>query len=1044
MGGNAETYVIFHFGGNVRLVSYTLTTANDTQEYSGRNWTAWTIYGGNSPDGEWTKVDQKVGQTLPSANYTVSDLFVVDGTNTTAYQYYKIVIDAIGGADVQQMSDMNFNVACSGGHEHGTEANPHVDKNNDEYCDLCGIFIISPAPQVDGVYQISNAGNLYWFAALVNGDKTIIGEDVQQNTSANAKLINDIVVNKNVLNENGELNTGTFLPWTPIGSSTNKYSGTFDGDNHTISGLYYNNGGTDNVGLFGYLAYGSVKNVGVIDSYFNARNNVGAIVGCIYHDNQNIEGTISNCYNTGVCQGNQYIVGFVEGLRGAKITNCYNTGTIKGGYAWGYAGGVVGMLANAEIANCYNTGSVSGTDPGGILSYTNDISTISNCYYLEGTAPMGIGDINQNHENQPDSKTNTQFASGEVAYLLQGSQDIQVWGQNIDNVQETEKQAYPVFSDARVYKIVEDEETRYSNFMGGSVVWSYEDGVLTIHGSGSMIDFESNETKPWKQYLSDINTVIVKEEITGIGNYAFSDVKDDAKIFFYRTTIPGSLGTNCFKANASVYVPAFDWDITTWFPEPTVMPTYTQTTVNGQQTTAWVGLTGNAKEPSSADHVAINANMTINSSETSLSVNSFGYCSDDVRITIEDGGQLTCQQANGEVTVEKEIQSYSQGSTKWYTISSPLKDEINLSSDVSNITSGTYDLYRYDEPSYTWQNYKNSSSNNFTSLEPGRGYLYANAANTTLLFKGKINTESVTYDLTIGGAQLTGFHLVGNPFTHNITFSQFSTGYSYSLVTGYYLLDGDGGWVAYPSTEGIIEPGQGALIKTKRVDILTINPNVTTTETKGKQPRANNQDPMLSLNVSNGNYSDRAFVIFGEGVGLDKINHENKDIPMLYIPMSDADYAIAMMDENVNEIPVGFETNSMGEFTISLRQENCEFEELYLLDKETGAKVNILEQDYTFIATSGDNTERFTLIKSQGSQHEAQSNFAYINNNDIVIYGVEGNAHIDIYDVMGRRVYNTNGRDDVHIVNTEGYSAGVYVIRLMDENGLRTQKVVIE
>ena len=78
----------------------------------------------------------------------------------------------------------------------------------------------TPSQDGDGYFLIGNAAELYGFAELVNnGNKT-----------ANAKLTADIVVNENVLDANGEANTGDFLQWTPIGNNTVKaYSGTFDG-----------------------------------------------------------------------------------------------------------------------------------------------------------------------------------------------------------------------------------------------------------------------------------------------------------------------------------------------------------------------------------------------------------------------------------------------------------------------------------------------------------------------------------------------------------------------------------------------------------------------------------------------------------------------------------------------------------------------------------------------------------------------------------------------------------------------------------------------
>ena len=184
-------------------------------------------------------------------------------------------------------------------------------------------------------------------------------------------------------------------------------------------------------------------------------------------------------------------------------------------------------------------------------------------------------------------------------------------------------------------------------------------------------------------------------------------------------------------------------------------------------------------------------------------------------------------------------------------------------------------------------------------------------------------------------------------------------------------------------------------------------------------------------------------MVFDKGVGLDKINHENENIPLLYIPMDDTDYAIAMMDMNVNEIPVSFETKVMGQYTISLRQENCEFDELYLLDKQTGEKVNILENDYTFIATSNDAPERFVLLKDNGQQTTDNRPWVYVNNGDIVIYDINGNADTSIFDAMGRCLYKGNSSDETARIAND-FSAGVYVIQKADDNGVNVQKIILE
>ena len=246
----------------------------------------------------------------------------------------------------------------------------------------------------DEVYEIRNAGQLYWFAGLVNG--TLSG--VTQNTSANAVLTADIVVNKNVLKSDGTVNEGTFKEWTPIGNSYNgSYTGIFEGQNHTISGLYFKQENTEEVGFFGYNR-GKISNVGILDSYFCGFSQVGGVCGYNSSTITNcynkgvVDGTadrassfggvcgcnlgiLTNCYNTGIVKG-QLFVGGVSGNNGKMITNCYNTGIVKG-HEW--VGGVSGENSGT-IINCNNEGKVSGTEyyVGGVSGENK--KTITNCY----------------------------------------------------------------------------------------------------------------------------------------------------------------------------------------------------------------------------------------------------------------------------------------------------------------------------------------------------------------------------------------------------------------------------------------------------------------------------------------------------------------------------------------------------------------------------------------------------------------------------------------------------------------------------------------
>ena len=301
----------------------------------------------------------------------------------------------------------------------------------------------------ENVYEISNAGQLYWFAGLVNG--TLDG--VEQNTLANAILTTNITVNENLLDslqydaENNVSNGSDFISWTPIadwmGNHTTQYSGTFDGNNKTVSGLYFN-GDSTCIGLFGSSeSDGNIKNVGVVDSYFKGNDSVGGVCG-------NNAGTITNCYNAGnltAIESSATIGGICGYNNGGTVANCYNTGTVTATGPVASVGGVCGC-STAPISNCYNIGSVtaasSDADISGICGYY--FGPIKNCYYLADT------------EDENGGKTTAQFASGEVAYLLsqgctvgEGEDAVtysgSVWGQNLAT------ENYPVLNGKTVYQV---------------------------------------------------------------------------------------------------------------------------------------------------------------------------------------------------------------------------------------------------------------------------------------------------------------------------------------------------------------------------------------------------------------------------------------------------------------------------------------------------------------------------------------------------------------------------------------------------------------
>ena len=337
----------------------------------------------------------------------------------------------------------------------------HSDSDNDGRCDFCGQIILSEPAQSNGIYQIGNRAELLWFARLVNG--TLDG--IKQNREANAVLTADIIINENVVNEDGSLtaNTESLLAWTPIGSNSYyPFSGTFDGQGHSVSGIYINSE-NNYQGLFCYND-GTIKNVGVTESYIKGSKYVGGICGYNY-------GSISDCYNSGTISGNSYVGGVCGDNSYGTISNCYNSGTVSGSEE---VGGVCGHNYGT-ISNCYNSGTVSGigesySSIGGVCGY--NFGSISNCYFLQGTADGGIN--GNNESGKAEVKTSEQFASGEVCWLLNGSSDTNpTWFQTLNT------DDYPVLDDAHttVYAIgncPNDINNSYSN-QGPSNVGGHTD-----------------------------------------------------------------------------------------------------------------------------------------------------------------------------------------------------------------------------------------------------------------------------------------------------------------------------------------------------------------------------------------------------------------------------------------------------------------------------------------------------------------------------------------------------------------------------------------
>lgn len=223
-------------------------------------------------------------------------------------------------------------------------------------------------------YLISNAGQLYWYAEGVNKG------DVKKG----AKLTADITVNTDVLVD-GALNPSTegFRDWSPIGNRYFEMYYSFDGDGHSISGLYCANKAY--AALIGHVRGEGVeiKNVTIRDSYFSNTIQVAGIVSSVEENGCSI--TISNCHFYGLIDAQGRCGAILGSHTKGQVTidNCSNRGTIRSTAE--YCGGIVGeSSAPITITNCYNAAEarVENTNnyTGGIVGGTKSTATLIGCH----------------------------------------------------------------------------------------------------------------------------------------------------------------------------------------------------------------------------------------------------------------------------------------------------------------------------------------------------------------------------------------------------------------------------------------------------------------------------------------------------------------------------------------------------------------------------------------------------------------------------------------------------------------------------------------
>lgn len=408
-------------------------------------------------DGEAVEASELISQTA----YTIDETYLAEGHYvsevTLSVENRTILLNAVvldaEGNDVTycynlfgHVGSLAIAIDCP---DHGFDDNG--------FCANCVSY--EPAPGTADefgtvTYDIYNAGQLFWFAQQIN----------EVDGSSRARLMNNIDLNPGyTFNEDGtatyegETVTSGWRGWTPIGSDPEGgmviFSGAFDGQGYSVSGVYINDENMDRAGFFGWIDYvPEVTDMHLTNSYIRGNEYVGAFAGYFYAIMEKC--TVDSSVTV---VGNRIVGGFAGYAGSGYINNCASAANVIALGEDAEAAGLVGH-SSLSIYNSYCTN-------GEIVSSQNEsYGTIENCYYL--VADDATEEEKTDSYDGTTAVTAAQLASGEVAWLLQEGQNSetmlmsdddttsgysQVWGQNVDMSGFTEFDPLPVLNGPKVY-----------------------------------------------------------------------------------------------------------------------------------------------------------------------------------------------------------------------------------------------------------------------------------------------------------------------------------------------------------------------------------------------------------------------------------------------------------------------------------------------------------------------------------------------------------------------------------------------------------------
>ncbi|KAF0200167.1 MAG: hypothetical protein FD170_3720 [Bacteroidetes bacterium] len=465
--------------------------------------------------------------------------------------------------------------------------------------------------------------------------------------------------------------------------------------------------------------------------------------------------------------------------------------------------------------------------------------------------------------------------------------------------------------------------------------------------------------------------------------------------------------------------------------------------------------------------VKINGNIELADDEI-LTVNNLtidGGNSFTIKSSLTGSGSLIVNGiVSGDVTVERYIAAatWGEGDDGWHLISSPVAAQSISGSWSPTGVDNNYDFYGWNESGNLWMNHKDagfSTWNGGNNFNVGQGYMAAYQQTGTKTFVGALNNAAVTKNnLSITSGNYSGWHLVGNPFSSAIDWSNANW-----VKTGF--LSSAKVWVeAYKAYKDVTNDYSNTIPSANGFWVNATE--VSNTLTIPLEARTHNSLNWLKSGTSSGYIILTARDIEGNSAqeSIIRIDPNATDgfdtdydaqfmsgyAPMFYSVVESQYVSLNTLPELENKIiNLGFVKNNAQEFSIELNTEhNIPGREIYLTDLKTGAVANLTDgQPYLFTSEEGDEPNRFMLNFSMvgiEDQPESDKISIYGNQRSIFISNAPANSTITLTSITGQVLMRTEATGSgLTTLNAEKLPKGVYVVSLIAGGKQISRKVVL-